>query len=102
MGFEQVAAAVRAGDVEILVVASDAGRDGRAKLVGGGAESYRLVGMLDRWEIGRAVGRESLVYAALRRGRLAQRFWNDAVRLAGLRGDEASVRPASKEMIETA
>lgn len=102
MGFEQVAAAAKMGGVAVLVIASDAGHDGTAKLVRRRPAPYHLVTLLDRHEIGSALGRDALVYAGLAEGRLAGRLWDDAERLAGLRGDTTSVRPASLEMIETA
>jgi hypothetical protein len=100
MGFEQVMRTARAGEVEVLVVASDAAADGREKLARAAPE-VRCVTLFDRAEMGGAVGREALVFAGARPARLATRLWNDARRLAGLRGLGAPGR-ASKELIEQA
>ncbi len=100
MGFEQVMRTARAGEVEVLVVASDAATDGREKLARVAAD-LRCVTLFDRAEMGTAVGREALVFAGVRADRLATRLWNDARRLAGLRGLAAPDR-ASKELIEQA
>ena len=100
MGFEQVVRTARAGEIEVLVVASDAANDGREKIARA-APDRRCVRLFERAQMGAAVGREALVFAGLRPNRLAQRFWNDARRLAGLRGLAAPDR-ASEELIERA
>ncbi|MFP4126116.1 MAG: RNA-binding protein [Alphaproteobacteria bacterium] len=100
MGFEQVIRTARAGEIEVLVVASDAAADGREKLARA-APDRRCITLFDRAEMGAAVGREALVFAGVRPNRLATRLWNDARRLAGLRGLAAPER-ASKELIEQA
>jgi hypothetical protein len=100
MGFEQVIRTARAGEIDVLVVAKDAAADGREKLARA-APDRRCVTLFGRVEMGGAVGREALVYAGLRSGRLATKLWNDARRLAGLRG-LAAPAGASKELIEQA
>jgi hypothetical protein len=90
----------RAGEIDVLVVAKDAAADGREKLARA-APDRRCVTLFGRVEMGGAVGREALVYAGLRSGRLATKLWNDARRLAGLRG-LAAPAGASKELIEQA
>jgi predicted RNA-binding protein YlxR (DUF448 family) len=100
MGFEQVVRTARAGEVELLVVAKDAAADGREKLARSASTVCR-VALFGREEMGAAVGREALVYAGLRSDRLATKLWNDARRLAGLRG-LAAPAGASEELIEQA
>jgi hypothetical protein len=100
MGFEQVMRTARAGEIDVLVVANDAAQDGREKLARA-APDVRCVTLFGRTETGAAVGREALVYAGVRPDRLATKLWNDARRLAGLRGLAAPER-ASKELIEQA
>jgi predicted RNA-binding protein YlxR (DUF448 family) len=100
MGFEQVMRTARAGEIDVLVVAKDAAADGRDKLARV-APDRRCITLFDRADMGAAVGREALVYAGVRPDRLATKLWNDARRLAGLRGLAAPDR-ASKELIEQA
>ncbi len=100
-GFEQVVAAARAGMIDVVVIARDAGADGRGKLVDGGRVAQRIE-LFSRSEMGAAIGREALVYAGLRHGAIADKLMADAGRLAGLLADTASVTTTSLEMIETA
>jgi hypothetical protein len=100
MGFEQVMRTARAGEIDVLVVARDAAADGRDKLARV-APDRRCITLFDRADMGAAVGREALVYAGVRPNRLATKLWNDARRLAGLRG-LAAPEQASKELIEQA
>ncbi|MGF1474803.1 MAG: RNA-binding protein [Geminicoccaceae bacterium] len=81
MGFEQVRRGVKAGSYELLVIASDAADDGLSKLSG---VAIDRVSLLDREAMGRAVGRDKLVYAGLATGGLARRFRVQAVKLHGL------------------
>jgi predicted RNA-binding protein YlxR (DUF448 family) len=99
-GFDQVEAALREGRVALLVQASDAAADGVRKLAGV-ARGVRVVRVLDRAEIGRALGREAAVHVALAAGGLADKFWIAAQRLQGFRRapDEA---PAGGEAEGTA
>jgi len=99
-GFDQVEAALREGRVALLVQASDAAADGVRKLAGA-ARALRVVRVLDRAEIGRALGREAVVHLALGPGGLAEKFWIAAQRLHGFRRapDEA---PAGGEAEGTA
>jgi predicted RNA-binding protein YlxR (DUF448 family) len=83
-GFTQVEKAVRAGGVAALVEAVDGAADGRGKL-------RRLTAA----ELGQAFARESVVHAALLRGRLAEAFIAEQARLAGFRDgvkDETKVK----------
>ena len=88
-GYGQVEEAFRArdGHVGALVEASDSGPADRGKLVtyarrqGG----IPVIGCLSQAEIGLALGRESVVHAALTSGTLATRFVTEAERLGGFR-----------------
>jgi len=89
IGYAQVEEAFRArdGHVGALVEASDSGPADRGKLVtyarrqGG----IPVIGCLSQGEIGLALGRESVVHAALTSGTLATRFVTEAERLGGFR-----------------
>jgi predicted RNA-binding protein YlxR (DUF448 family) len=90
VGFEKVRSMIRAGDAAVLVAASDAGADGRAKLMGLGL-SLAHVQILSREELSLAVGRENVVHAALARNRLAVQFVSDTKRLAGIRPENVAL-----------
>lgn len=99
-GFDQVEAALRDGRVALLVQARDASADGVRKLAGL-AWGVRRVQLLDRAELGRALGRDEAVHVALAAGGLADKLWIAAQRLRGFRraSDEA---PAGGEAEGTA
>ncbi len=84
IGFEQVERAARDGGLDLLIVASDAGADGIGKLERFDRPTVRA---FSAEEIGRALGRSSLVYVGLRPGRLADRLRTEAAKLCGLRGE---------------
>jgi uncharacterized protein len=76
-----------------LVEASDGAADGRRKLAG----AARARGLKSEWiealdsaELGLALGRENVIHAALKPGRLAERLSFDAGRLGGFRQAPAS------------
>lgn len=84
-GFEKVAEALRAGDVGLVVVAADAGDDGRSKIARLRGDVPSVDAFLSA-EMSGALGREGLVYVAIGRGREADRAREDAerwVRYAG-------------------
>jgi predicted RNA-binding protein YlxR (DUF448 family) len=83
-GFVKVKAALGAGEAAVLVAAIDGAADGRDKLAGL-APGLPLVACLTGTELGQAFGREHVVHAALRPGRLAEAFVGEAKRLAGFR-----------------
>lgn len=88
VGQDAVRAALRDGDTVAMVVARDAGADGRGKLErlsAAVARDVAVVDILDRAELGQAVGRASAVHLAVRAGRLATRFMVESGRLAGVR-----------------
>jgi ribosomal protein L7Ae-like RNA K-turn-binding protein len=84
-GFEKVREALRAGPVGLLVTASDAGEDGRAKLRGLARGAPVLEG-LTAAELGAAFGRDAFVHVAIAPGRLARQLAAEGARLAGFRG----------------
>jgi len=92
-GFEKVQAALKAdrvgtrGSVGLWLEASDGAADGRAKLAPV-ATSYGLdpVMLFDRFELGRALGREEAVHVVLADGPLAGRLRREIRRIGGLTG----------------
>lgn len=97
LGFQQVDAALEKGNVGALVHSRDAAEDGRGKLdrkfraisaqIGLKAE---IVDILTAVQMGLAIGRPSVVHAALIPGGLAKRFLREAGRLARFRFASAS------------
>jgi hypothetical protein len=87
-GFERVRAALAAGGAAVVIEAHDGAAHGRARV-----EALRaavqpdlpMVAVLDRAELGAALGRGETVHLALRPGRLAELFLREATRLAGFR-----------------
>ena len=83
-GFEKVRAALKAGRIGVLIQADDGARDGRQKL----AQLFRAGTVIDAFsiaELSLALGHENVVHAALNRGRLADRFVQESMRLSGFR-----------------
>jgi len=98
-GFEKVKAALRAGEVGVLVQADDAADDGRQKIqalaraIGARAVGARVPGpqvpvlqFCGAAELGAAVGREAAVHVGIAPGRFAEGLTREVQRLAGLRG----------------
>lgn len=83
-GFDQVAAALAGGEKGVLIQASDAAEQGRRRLSAKQGEGPG-VELLTRAELGRALGRDAVVHAWMRNGRLASRLLDEAARLAGFR-----------------
>jgi hypothetical protein len=95
-GFDQVAAVLATGEAGVLIEASDAAADGRRKLRakhGGGP----VVASLTRTELGRALGRDAVVHAWMRNGRLATRLLDDAAKLEGFRRRPETADPVAGE-----
>jgi hypothetical protein len=92
VGFEQVREVAAEGAVALLIVASDgaAATKGRLRALAPGAE---CVALFTRAELSEALGRENVVQAAVRRGRLAARLGAEARRLAGFRPMEQDHGP---------
>jgi predicted RNA-binding protein YlxR (DUF448 family)/ribosomal protein L30E len=93
-GFEKVRARLAAGEAALLVHAADAGEDGRRKIVAlarARQPDLTIVAVFTAAELGRAVGRESVVHLLVLPGGLAERLKIEALRLAGLVGDSTMV-----------
>jgi uncharacterized protein len=83
-GFDQVAAVLATGARGVLIEASDAAHGGKTKLrakQGAGP----IVASFTRSELGQALGRDAVVHAWLRNGRLASRLLDDTAKLQGFR-----------------
>jgi predicted RNA-binding protein YlxR (DUF448 family) len=105
-GFDNV---LRALDEKVppalLIEASDGAADGRRKLAGSAyARGLKIetIEALTSAELSLALGRENVIHAALKPGRLAERLIFDARRLSGFRiasqaGKSAGSKPASNE-----
>lgn len=93
MGFDQVQMSVRSDSPALRIEASDGAPDGRGKVrVITKAIAHELelnappvIGCFDRYELGRAVGRDALVHGVVRRGKMAKALKAAAVRLSGFR-----------------
>lgn len=87
LGFDNVARALsRPRAPTVLVEASDGAPDGRRKLLSLARELRpAIIDCLTSAELGLALGRESVVHAALNSGRLSERLKADAGRLSGFR-----------------
>jgi len=97
-GFEKVKSWLASGEARLLIQASDGSHRGKMKLhAPGGTETH--VSCLTSAEIGLAFGREHVIHAALRAGRLATHVANEAARLSGVR-DGGGGSSAGKESID--
>ena len=93
MGFDQVRSAARADVLAWRIEASDGSEDGRGKIrVLSKAMSHELelpmapvAGCFTSEELGQAFGRETMVHASLKPGKLAKTFSGEMARLAGFR-----------------
>ena len=90
LGFDTVLKAIQSDPPPALLVeAADGAADGKRKLFGAGhARGLKIetIACLSSAEIGLAVGRENVIHAALKSGRLQERLSFDAKRLSGFRG----------------
>ena len=89
LGFDQVERALRGDRPPALIVeAAEASREGKRKLqaaaLARGVAPF-VIGALTNAELSLAVGRENVVHAALKSGRIAEGLIFDAGRLAGFR-----------------
>lgn len=87
-GFEKTRFALDTGRMGVLLTASDAAADGRAKLVRLAGDLPRIE-LLSSGELGLAFGREFAIHAALEAGAIADRAMRETRRLAGLRQEAA-------------
>lgn len=83
-GFDKVLAVLASGERGVLLEAQDAAEHGKRKLRAKQGERPVVVSFT-REELGRALGRDAVVHAWLRDGRLASRLLDDAARLEGFR-----------------
>jgi len=107
-GFDRVVEAVRRGDAGLLLLALDAGENGRGKLAELG-RALSLACVLRADELGAAFGRERIVHVGIGGGPLCRRLLLDLTRLAGFRpgaavnvprdvkADFAPARPAAQD-----
>ena len=88
LGFENVARAFSGRNPPaVLIEASDGADDGRRKLLGVAKnQAVTIIDCLTRAEMSLALGRDNVVHAALKSGRLSTRLAADARRLGGFRG----------------
>lgn len=91
VGSEKARAALKAGKAAVLVAAAEATGRARMRAL---APNLPLVDLFGGTELGAALGREHLAYAAVLPGRLAQGLVREAARLAGFR---AAAGPRSPE-----
>ncbi len=83
-GFERVRAMLAAGGCGVLMTAADASVDGRQRLVRA-AVDVPVVTLFAASELAAALGREHVVYVAVKEGRMAARLLAEVARLAGFR-----------------
>ena len=91
-GYEKAREWLCSGQARLVVVASDGGAAELARLLSGSAAGATVVAPLPAAALGRILGRDHVVHVAIATGRLAERLFLEAGRLAGLRGEEPSER----------
>jgi hypothetical protein len=85
-GFEKCAAAIRSGKAAWLIEASDGAADGRGKLLNlARHQSTRVCGTFSADDLSLALGLENAIHAVLLAGGRADRWGQEASRLAGFR-----------------
>ena len=101
LGFDAVLRSVQSDQPPgLLLEASNGAADGKRKIFGAGhARGLKIptVECLTSAELSVAVGRENVIHAALKSGRLQERLSLDAVRLSSLRSAARSVGPIERE-----
>lgn len=89
LGFDQVDKALRGANPPVLIIeAAEAAPDGRRKLQAAATTRGHVpfvIGALTNSELSLALGRENVVHAALKPGRIAERLIFEAARLSGFR-----------------
>jgi len=93
LGFDQVRSLAQSGDLAIRLEAADGSTDGRgkirtlAKAVGLATDGNAppVLGCFTAVELGQALGRPSVVHAAIERGKMAKVIKHDMARLSGFR-----------------
>lgn len=88
-GFDNVQRALEAATPpQLLIAASDGATDGRRKLRNSAASqglNIAVIAVLTSAELALALGRENVIHAAVKPGRLAERLILEAARLEGFR-----------------
>ncbi|MGF1595168.1 MAG: RNA-binding protein [Kiloniellaceae bacterium] len=98
-GFEKVKAALRAGEVGLLIQAADAADDGRQKiqaLARAVAPQLPVLQFCGAAELGVALGREAAVHVGIAPGRFAEGLAREIRRLAGLRGATVQINEVGR------
>jgi predicted RNA-binding protein YlxR (DUF448 family) len=89
LGFDRVEREIRSPEPPAVIVeASDAGADGRRKLQSAAKSSGYIpfvIAALSNAELSLSLGRENVVHAAVKPGRIAERLIFEAARLSGFR-----------------
>ncbi len=84
VGFEKVRAALKDGNVRVLVSARDGAADGVRKLQALAKTAAQIM-LFDEHELSAALGRDRVIHAAVKDGPAAERFLRAARRLEGFR-----------------
>ncbi len=93
-GFARAHEWLVAGRAGLVVQAADGSPDERVRFLGGAAGRIRAVAPLPGADLGRIFGRDHVVHVAVAPGRLAERLYTDATRLAGVSGLNLTNVPA--------
>ena len=91
IGFDRVHAMLARTDAAVVIAAIDGAVGGRAKIQAL-APGVPVIALFTSLELGAAVGREAVVHAAIRPGRLAESFLKETGRLAGFRRTEIAMK----------
>jgi hypothetical protein len=92
-GYEKVRSRLSSAPAGALVEAADGAAGGRGKLeafVRGAMPDLPIVALFSATELGRALGRESVVHVLLARGRLAEKFLAESARYAAAKEGETN------------
>ena len=100
-GFEKVEARLRAGQVGLLLAASDGAEDGRGKLARLAGSGVEICAPLAAADLAHALGRDHAVHAAIRPGNIATRIATAARRWAGLTAMGTSGEDAEAKTTKT-
>jgi predicted RNA-binding protein YlxR (DUF448 family) len=98
VGFDQVGDWLRAGRCGLVLCARDGSAEGRRRIEALAGE-LPVVIAFDRAELGRAVGRDEVVHAALARGRIARELLAELGRLQGFREFSVPVGHAIRNVV---
>lgn len=88
-GFEKVSAQLAKGSIAAVLIASDAGEDGKNKVAlkaRGSGSRVKLLTIFDREDLSLALGRTNVVHAAVRKGDLSDHLVRAAERYDSYNG----------------